>query len=490
MNFKEIKNLMNQIFTNVVKVMIEISDINEKEIKGILNSYNSFNHLVQDLVYKVKDELEKIKNTFLTKANELNIEKLKEEIDTSVSKFMELADDLEILSLNTICKTKKLGKEKAVISLISDEIKKNSDYVKEILKKIKNNFYFIYDLFSKITSKFKSIKEVNDDFNNLFSKDLSNFVWLSDPSEVLQYSQFHDIFRQQLDEVEKFYEVILWREDSYFEMGKKLRFFEEALPILKEMREQIEKIMSQIIDVLRKFLLSLEKDVSLLSENISIIKESFALVNKIERRFLKDLEELNEEVTNLKEQFKDSDSLIEELINFKKSFYSLRVIAHVEVNRFGILDLYNLTESMDVTYKNLLILIDKVLKTADIWESLANGTIDIVKDTKDSIEKYFCSGIRTYLDEITQKNTSVNLNLERLKELLEKRDFVKQLIEYKSKLLNSLEEIISMFKEKFKELNKKILDIRSHKDFKKGYESLNLKKFALESNENLGVELF
>ncbi len=492
MNFKELNDLLNQIFMDIVEVITQILNINENQVKEILASYKFIDENIEGFVGNVTKKINDIRDTLFAKTSDVDIEKLRKDIEVSTHRFMEIADDLELLSLNTICKTKKLGKEKLVISRISDEIKKNSNYAKAILKDVQNNFYSIYEKFSYIVSFFSSLKEIELKEVDKDIEKVHDIKITADISEILQYSQFHDIFRQQLEKIEKAYFSINWQDNSLFELGRKFKFYEQALSLLEEMRGELDKVLDDIVTKLKDFLYNLNTDVQNLFSKIGLVSYSFDSMNKVEKQLFESIKSLKKECEELNELLKKSNDFVDNLIKFRKNFYNLRVITSVEVNRFGIPELFSLTDSMDSTYNNLQDLIDKVLDSIKVWQKLAKEINDIVNNSYESMESYHRSSVKEDFEKVKDKNKDIDDSLQSLKRLLEEKDFLVQLETYKTKLLDSLDNMISLLRKEFDDLNLKIdSEIMEQPDFNQGYSSWEIEVIKnVATEEEPAIELF
>ena len=477
---------------DIVEVFTQILNINENQVKEILDSHKFIDENIEKFISNVMKKINDIKDTLSAKTSDVNIEKLKKEIEESTQRFMDIAEDLELLSLNTICKTKKLGKKRLVISWISDEIKRNSNRAKAILKDVQSIFYSIYEKFSYIVSSFDSLKDIE---LKEVDKDIEKFHDIeitADASEILQYSQFHDIFRQQLEKIEKAYYSIDWKDNSLFEMGKKFKFYEQTLNLLEEIRDELDRILDDIVAKLKDFLYNLNTDIQNLFSKTGIISYSFDLMNNAQNQLFDKIKTLKRECDELNDLLNKSNRFINDLIKFKRNFYNLRVITNVEVNRFGIPELFSLTDSMDSTYNNLQDLINKLLNFIKVWQKLAKEINDIVNNSYRSMEAYHKLDIKKDFEMIRNKNQDIDDSLQSLKRLLEEKDFLVQLKDYKTRLLDALDEMISTLKKEFDDLNSKIdSKIMEHKDFNEGYNSWEIEVIKnAPTEEEPAIELF
>ncbi|GAB6161586.1 hypothetical protein JCM12298_07450 [Desulfothermus naphthae] len=491
MEFKKTLNLLNDVFTDIVVVMTQIVNLADEQIKNIESSSKFIDDNVEKFLNDIENNIKEIGGVLTKKLVKIDIEQLKLDIEDSTKTFMDITGDLEILSLNTICQTKNLGKKKATISYISHEIKKDSDKANVILTKIKESFHNIYESVKNIINFFDSLKNIQMRDKEIDLESIGKLQISSNVAKIMEYSQFHDIFRQQLEKIDAIYSNIDWNNDGLFEKGQKLKFYESVIPLLKEMEMDISNILEEILEAIKEYLYDVNTDIQNMFSKVGLVDYFYRIMDKKRGQLLDYLDELKIKIDTLQEGTENISKEINELLRFRKHFFNLTIATKIEVNRLGISSLQNLVTSMNDTYNNLLALIKKMLDTVNVWKEISDDLLVTIQESYDTIFRGQNKSIDIGLNKMRDVNDSVENELNTIKKLLVEKDYINRVKEYKKRIMKSFEEMISSFEMGYEKIranlneNDMILD-----DFRAGYESIDVEKIKAGEEELSTIELF
>jgi len=491
MEFKRTLNLLNEVFTDIVVVMTQIVNLADEQIKNIEASSKFIDENVEKFLNNIENNIKEIGEALTKKLVKIDIERLKLDIEDSTKTFMDITSDLEILSLNTICQTKNLGKKKAIISYISYEIKKDSDKANVILTKIKEYFQNIYESVKSVTNFFDSLKNIQMRDKEVDLNSIGKLQISSNVAKIMEYSQFHDIFRQQLEKIEAIYSTIDWNNDGLFEKGQKLKFYESVIPLLKEMEIDIANTLEEILEAIKEYLYEVNTDIQNMFSKVGLVDYFYRSMNKKRGQLLDYLNELKIKIDTLQEGTENISQEINELLRFRKHFFNLTIATKIEVNRLGVSSLQNLVTSMTDTYNNLLALIKKILDTVNVWKEISDDLLITIQESYDTIFAGQNKNIDIGLNKMRDVNDKVENELNGIKKLLVEKDYINRVKEYKKRIMKSFEEMISSFEMGYEKIranlneNDMILD-----DFRAGYESIDVEKIKAGEEDLSSIELF
>lgn len=491
MEFKKTLNLLNDVFTDIVVVMTQIVNLADEQIKNIESSSKFIDNNVEKFLNDIENNIKEIGGVLTKKLVKIDIERLKLDIEDSTKTFMDITSDLEILSLNTICQTKNLGKKKAIISYISHEIKKDSDKANVILTKIKESFQNIYESVKSIINFFDSLKNIQMRDKEIDIESIGNLQISSNVAKIMEYSQFHDIFRQQLEKIEAIYSNIDWNNDGLFEKGQKLKFYESVIPLLKEMEMDIANTLEEILEAIKEYLYDVNTDIQNMFSKVGLVDYFYRIMDKKRGQLLDYLDELKIKIDTLQEGTENISKEINELLRFRKHFFNLTIATKIEVNRLGISSLQNLVTSMNDTYNNLLALIKKMLDTVNVWKEISDDLLVTIQESYDTIFRGQNKSIDVGLNKMRDVNDSVENELNEIKELLVEKNYINRVKEYKKRIMRSFEEMISSFEMGYEKIranlneNDMVLE-----EFRAGYESLDVEKIKAGEADLSTIELF
>ncbi len=491
MEFKRTLNLLNEVFTDIVVVMTQIVNLADEQIKNIEASSKVIDENVEEFLNDIERNIKEIGEALTKKLVKIDIERLKLDIEDSTKTFMDITSDLEILSLNTICQTKNLGKKKAIISYISHEIKKDSDKANVILRKIKEYFQNIYESVRSITVFFDSLKNIQMRDKEIDIESIGNLQISSNVAKIMEYSQFHDIFRQQLEKIEAIYSTIDWNNDGLFEKGQKLKFYESVIPLLKEMEMDISNTLEEILEAIKDYLYDVNTDIQNMFSKVGLVDYFYRSMDKKRGQLLDYLNELKIKIDALQEGTESISKEINELLRFRKHFFNLTIATKIEVNRLGVNSLQNLVTSMNDTYNNLLALIKKILDTVNVWKEISEDLSITIQESHNTIFAGQNKSIDIGLNKMRDVNDKVENELNGIKKLLVEKDYINRVKGYKKQIMRSFEEMISSFEMGYEKIRENLNenDMVSE-DFRAGYESIDVEKIKAGEEDLSSIELF
>ncbi|GAB6887578.1 hypothetical protein JCM13304A_10760 [Desulfothermus okinawensis JCM 13304] len=483
--------MLDEVFTDVIVVINQITNIADEQIKKIDLASQVVDKNLQQFIINITQNIDQIRKMLTKKLVNIDIEKLKLDIEEATKTFINITSDLEILSLNTICQTKNLGKKKNIISYISYEIKRDSDRISLILNKIKSLFKDAYETTNTIIEVFDSLKSMELEDKKINIEEVETLQFNSDVSRIAEYSQFHDIFMQQLNKIEEVYLNIDWNKDGLFQRGQKLKFYESSIPILKEMVSDISITLEEILESLRDYLYNVNTDIQNMFSKVGITEHFHSKINKNRQLLLNNVLELKTKIKSFQKNIQKTAEYSKELLRFKKYFFNLTIATKIEVNRLGISSLQNLVGSMNNTYNNLIFLTKKILNTIKVWKELSEDLYLTIEESYSTILKYENKCIMNDLKELNNAINGVEEQLEDIKTLLTEKDYIKKVKLYKKQIINSLNEMIFFLEQDYKK-NKSFLDEKkvNLEDFKLGYESVFVEKIKAHEEEISTIELF
>ncbi len=491
MDIQEIREELNNIFTDIVVVITQIADLSDKNVNEIKHSSEFIDKNIKEFLDTISKNVKDIRNILYKKFTEIDIDSLKKDIEDSVVSFVNIISDLELLSLNTICQTRNLGDKRTIISFISAEIKRISDKANKQLNLLKENFNNVYEYISDIADFYDKLKESDVRDSDVDISKIEDIQIRSDVSKLLEYSQFHDIFRQQLEKIESAYLEIDWNDNSLYQCGKKIKFYELAIPLLQDIKEQISDVMNEITQTLKDYLYDLNTDIQNMFSKVGIISHSHNSIETSRKEIFNYLNILIDKTEILREHIRNTHKNIEGLLKFKKDFYNLKIVTHIEIGRIGLSYLMNLVDSMTNTYNVLLSLIEKLLNIIKIWENFSKELYSTIQECHNLVTKYRESDTKDSFDKIIVMNNKIDNELSYIKELLLEKDYLQRLKDDRIRILTNLNKTISEFEKEHMSLKSSLenKDIESE-EFIKGYESLEIETIRADEDNISTIELF
>ncbi|MGA1846615.1 hypothetical protein [Deferribacter abyssi] len=491
MSFQGLVNSINNIFTEIVALISEIITYNDKKFKKIveLNNYidSNINHFVSDLSNIIKE----IQKSLMEKVSEIDINKLKKDIEIATSTFMGITDDLEILSYNTICKTLNLGEKGATIAYISKEIKKHSDKAKFLLKEVGDNFNKIYEDF---TNTLKILDSVQDNFQFIDEdniKKIENIPIITDVSKLIEYSQFHDIFVQQIAKIEEALSNLDYKDESSYQQGRKLKIFERSVEILNGIKDDIVEILGNIKDELSSYIYNLNSDTQNILSKTVITERIFSETFKESDHLFNIINDISKNINEVSKTLMITQSNILDLKKFSKSFNILIVVTSIEIAKIGNDSLYSLVDSMNKTHNKLQELIEILFSTINIWKQLSDEIDVILEKSRSSYSDYEKMNVDKKINDLVESNNELESQLKELKAIFHRKDYSKLFEQYEKEIKNILIDMIQYFNNELNRINDNITDsIRSSNEFIKGYTENDIYQIKANEEDLSQVEFF
>ncbi|MDQ7033134.1 MAG: hypothetical protein Q9M37_10550 [Desulfonauticus sp.] len=492
MDIRRARERLNEIFTDIVVVITQLIDLSEKNIVTIQKSSGELDKNIKQFLTTISKNLSEITAVLHTKLTDIDMDALQQDIETSATSFMEIINNLKLLSLNAICQTKDLTpQQRTIISMISTEIKNISDNAEEQLVSLKKQFDTVFEQVSNISSFYDNLKNIDVQDKELNLDKLEELQISADVSTLIEYSQFHDIFRQQLEKIEQAYLEINWEENTLYEIGKKIKFYELAISMLEEIKTEVTQTIDELSTALKNYLYNLNTDIQNMFSKVGIVSEGYEILNNSRTNLFNDLDKLLDQTNKLLTFIKEIHRNIEQLQKFRKDFYNLKVVTNIEVVRMGASHLINLVESMENTYDVLLNLINKIKDIIELWENFSLELHTTITESFNLVKSYQEQNTQDSLNDIIKTNTEIDKELAYIKELLVEKDYLNKLQNYKEQLISEIDTILSKFQEDEQQLKSSLNpQDRETEDFQAGYNSLEIETIKACEENIATIELF
>ncbi|BAI80673.1 conserved hypothetical protein [Deferribacter desulfuricans SSM1] len=491
MDFQAIKNNLDILFQEIIEIITDLINLDQVHFQRVIDTDNFINSKINTFLSDTVSMIENIKSTFNKKISDINIDQLKSDIEHATSTFISITDDLEILSYNTICKTYSLGEKGATIAYLSKEIKKHSDKAKSLLNEISNNFNNIYKNFRETIQKLR-IKNNFEHINKSTLDNSSSIGFSASISKLVEYSQFHDIYIQQIAKIEEALNSIKDEDNqdkSY--LGKKFKLLKEILGILENIKNDLENILDEISNEIKLYVYNINTDIQNVISKTSISESIFKEIEKEGAYISNIIDEIYENIISIQNTLTITENNIFELKKFSKSFNVLIVISAIEVARIGETSLNSLIDSMNKTYNKLQELIQKLTDTINLWQILINDLNGIITESKEKYNSFKGINFGEKFDSLVNNNNELTNSVNNIKNLLTNKDYYELISNFKSKIIENIENMINIVKEEFDNMDKTLPEsIKQSQEFIDAYNNTELTIIKADDEDLSSVEFF
>jgi len=486
--FNVLKNEINEGFYEIVGIINEIIGHRTETFSEMIEISENVHEGSESFVKDTGDVIETISSNINDRIENLNMGKMKDDISNATRTFIEITEELELLSYNTICRTMALGEKGATITHISKEIKKYSTTVKGLLDVISGNFSEMFTKFKYVADHLME-NQIKPDESSFELEETEDLVISSDVSVLIEYSQFHDIYMQELEIIND----ALSKTDfsDAYEAGLIFGILEKAMSKLEPIKYSLHDKLESIKSVMGDFIYSFNTDLQNIVSRTNILKMELNKINKAS-------DEIRCTISSLKGSVHDTEGIlnttrysIEMLAKQSKTFRNLVVITAVEVARINDDSLRSVVVSMNQTESELNGLIDQLHENIDMWAALKTDFVDVFAKAESELDK-ICDGSSCEdRERILESTEELDSQLDSFREMFMAEKYVRFFDTNTSNLMELFDQFNDYVQETFVDFNESLGDeILSDETFTNGRNNAELKEILAEQDEQSSIEFF
>ena len=484
---KDFRKRLDNLFIPLVEDYTKTWDFMQKvteNVETLKILLDKFSKEVHDFV---REEVEGLRDRLsLDKIVTLDVE-----IEEWRHKFIDLSEDLKVVSLNLSIGSMKLGKEGMALAKVSMELGVRAGDMVAISKRI---IGAVSNLLENIKCARDKVAEFLDNVSGLSLEIRVPSLYL-EPGRFVKYLQIHDMISQDLDSMEYLVEELekLKKSLDPKELGKAKAYYEDMIDKFRSIKESVKIELGEASREIERFLEGLN----------SVVKSMESFLSELEARIkdfmdiLDNVKKTNQELLECISSFQESLNLLEEgrtlLKRFVKYINTLRLLSFTEAERVSVHtgSIKPLVKTMDKICGDLIHLSDdatslldkakKVLGSSYRVSSEASRTISNFEEgmdemVKNKVENEIVLGIKEVLS-----------NLENMKTKLSELKF--RNLDIKTELDEELENFLRYLEGDYESFVRTLPpEILSSRDFEEGVSSFQGKSHIhLEEGE---IELF
>jgi hypothetical protein len=484
-----IKEELTEYFIEIVDIINKLVELRSGNFVSMLeintfleNSAKSFMEDTGILIAKISGDLNK-------RIMSLDIETMKNEIEEASSTFLQITDDLELLSYNTICRTMSLGTKGSTIAHISKEIKQNSVDAKQLLEDIRGTFTLIFDDFSTINQTFSNNSSKVEKMVVQNDTSSSPLEVSSDISRLIEYSQFHDIIIQEIDAIDN--AVNSSSDDGAFAMGHKYGVYELAVVKMQDVTNKIIEVFAEIKDIIKEFLYHINTDIQNIIGRANLVRMEFEQAKDYSSSIENIVSGLMDMISETEKELKNAGTGITALRKFGKSFRNLVVITAVEVARIGDLSLDSVVSSMSRTEHVLAELVDKLTKSLKMWGGLKSEFVDVLHDADTTISRLRELHTDKEVGALLGKSAELDDELSFFRSKFSGDEFMEHLAAALENVTNSFYMINKLLANNYEHYKRQIPErIYNDPEFDKGKASATIMDIMAHEDDHSSIEFF
>ena len=413
------------------------------------------------------------------------------EIEEWRNKFIDLSEDLKVVSLNLSIASMKLGREGAALAKVGIELGSKARDMVAISRKV---IGAIGNLLENIKCAKDKVAEFLDNISNL-SLEIRVPNLHFEPGRFVKYLQIHDMASQDLDSMEALSEELerFRRSIDPRELGRAKAYYEDIIDRFRSIKESIEGELGEASKEIGCFVEGLDGIMGSMEGFLSELEvriESF-------KDILNNVKKINQDLLECISNFQGSLSLLEEgkvsLKRFVKYINSLRVLSFTEAERVSVYtdSIKPLVRTMDRICDDLIRLSRDASSLLDKAKKVLGTSYNISSEASETI-----SSFEEKMDEMVEskvKKEIVGGIKEVLKKLEEIRNGLSGLrlrnVGIKEELGGELEGFLKYLEKDYEEFVKALPQgILTSEEFQEGYSSFQSRSHIhLEEGE---IELF
>jgi methyl-accepting chemotaxis protein len=485
--YDSLKGEINDSFFQIVGIINEIIEQRTDSFSSVLDLSEKIQKGSEEFVGETDQIVKGISSEINHKIDNLNMDKMKQDIEEATSTFLSITEELELLSYNTICRTMALGEKGATITHISKEIKKYSTSVKDLLDAISKEFQNMFNTFKYIADHIVNTKLTEE---GAFNVDvIDDFGINSDVSILIENSQFHDIFVQEMDIIQEALGDMKY--SSPYEAGKIFGVFEKAISKLDIIKYDLQGKLEEIQHVLKDFLYTFNTDLQNIASKTNILRSELNKVHEVSAEICTSIGHMRkkaEETSGVVRKTKQSVDLLEKQ---SKTFRNLVVITAVEVARINDESLRSVVVSMTNTEKELHELIDKLHDNIGKWQELREDFVSTFASADKDMNHICHSSVAEGRKEMLGDTVQLDKKLDGFRDVFVADKYVKFFDSNTDTLLNLFAEYVEGMQESFNKFNEGLTEeILSSEDFTNGRNDAELKDILASDDDQSSIEFF
>ncbi|XOB65660.1 hypothetical protein ACMC5R_02605 [Deferribacteres bacterium DY0037] len=486
--FESLKNEINDCFYEIVGIINEIVGHRTDSFTDMLAISEEIQKGSESFVGETDKVINVISEDINSKIENLNMEKMKQDIVEATSTFIAITEELELLSYNTICRTMALGDKGSTITHISKEIKKYSTTVKSLLDIISSNFNDMFARFKNVADHLVEHKLVPTD-SSFEVETVEDFVITSDVSVLIENSQFHDIFMQEMEIINE--AVSKTDFNTPYEAGLIFGVYEKATAKLDFIKYSLQDKLEGIKLVMGDFIYTFNTDLQNIASKTNILRSELKRVTELSSNVCTTIDTLGESINETRAVLYKTRGSVGVLAKHSKTFRNLVVITAVEVARINDESLRSVVVSMNETEDELNGLIDKLYSNIDMWENLRNDFMSTFETAKVDMSGLCQTQSDNKRGDVMQKTLDLDGELNNFREIFMADKYFNFFESTTGKLIDLFSEFNESIQEVFMEFNNSLGDkILSDDEFTRGRNEAELKDVLAAEDSQSSVEFF
>lgn len=486
--FEELKSEINECFYEIVGILNEVIEHRTGTFTDMLEIGESIQHGSENFVRETDSIIENVSSKIDGQIGNLHMEQMKTEIHDATETFIEITEELEILSYNTICRTMALGEKGATITHISKEIKKYSSTVKILLEAISRSFNEMFEKFRQVADHLVE-NQLSPEDTQSEGRIIEEFSITSDVSVLIENSQFHDIFMQELEIINAAIADNAW--SNAYEAGRLFGAYEKAISKLDFIKYSLQDKLEGIKAVMGDFIYSFNTDLQNIAGHSNILRLELNRVNAVSEGVCSSISLLKNTVDDTKGVVKITRNSVNNLGKQLKSFRNLVVITAVEVARINDESLRSVVVSMNRTESELQGLITKLHNNIDMWESLRASFMETFTSAEEDMHSVCSSGIEEERNTILRNSEHLDAQLDTFRTMFMADKYVRYFDSSTEKLMDLFTVYNDGIQQIFVDFNDKLGDdILSDDDFTRGRNDAEIKDILANEDDQSSIEFF
>lgn len=486
--FDGLQSEINECFYAIVGIINEIIEHRTESFSNMVDVSEDIQKGAENFLLHTDKIVENISDNINKKIESLDMDHMKQEIDDATATFLSITEELELLSYNTICRTMALGDKGATITHISKEIKKYSTTVKELLDVISKNFNELFKRFHSISDNLMENK-FNPEDESLDIEVIDEYIITSDASVLIENSQFHDIFTQELEILRN---AISTKEyANAYEAGEIFGKYEKAMTKLDFVKYAIQDKLEGIKDVMGDFIYTFNTDLQNIASQTNILRSEIKRVSEVSEGVCSTMSSMKNSVESTKAILDKTSGSVDMLAKHSKTFKNLVVITAVEVARINDDSLKSVVVSMSETEEELKGLIDKLYNNMDMWSALRNNFMETF-NLADNEMLFLCkTEAEAERQSVMKRTLHLDCELDSFKNIFMADKYI-SFFDQNSGRLGELFEIYNeSVQEEFVAFNESLSDeILSDEEFTRGRNDADIKDILAQEEEQSTIEFF
>ncbi|PLX70598.1 MAG: hypothetical protein C0602_03570 [Denitrovibrio sp.] len=470
--YEEIYERLNDISS----IIRDIIDCRTATFPEMLETHESINESSDELLRENSVITDAISKDINEKIENLSMEKMKDEIAEATRTFIEITEELELLSYNTICRTMALGEKGASITHISKEIKKYSTTVKDLLEVISKNFSEMFSKFKHVADNLTDNQLISDK-GNLKIENIQELTVSSDVSALEESLQVYETFVSDIENINNAVSVTDF--SNPYEAGQVFGIYEKSMSKMDQVKYSLMDHLESMKSVVNDFLKAFSSDLQHTASATNALHKGIASASDASQNLKSNITALKGSVEETRDVLHSTRGSIDFLSKQSKTFRNLVVITAVEVARINDDSLRSVVASMTETEKELNGLIEKLYSNVSIWESLRDEFMNVFTSAEKELEKLNNISINKVGKKILEDIKSLDSQLANLCETFSTDKYIGLLDCKTSELIEFLEQFNESIQHVFVQFNDKLDDvILSSEEFTQGRNDAELKELS------------